>query len=62
MKNSQKVLPFPQPLEVPGAQTIICQIGDERFAIHFEIEDLPPASPLLPWKLGSKMAMPKTVK
>ena len=45
-----------------GAQTIICQIGDERFAIHFEIEDLPPASPLLPWKLGSKMAMPKIVK
>jgi hypothetical protein len=62
MKNTQKVLLFPQPLEVPGAQTIICQIGDERFAIHYEIEDLPPAAPLLPWKQGSKKAMPKIVK
>jgi hypothetical protein len=51
MKNSQKkVLPFPKPPEEPGAQTIICQIGGERFAIHYEIEDLPPAAPLLQWK------------
>jgi hypothetical protein len=62
MKNSQKVLPFPQPPKVPGAQTIICQIGEERFAIHYEIEDLPPAAPVVPWKLGFKKAIPKLLK
>ena len=62
MKNSQKVLQFPKPPEQPGAQTIICQIGDERFAIHYEIEDLPPAAPVQAWKQGSKKATPKMVK
>ena len=37
MKNSQKILPFPKPPEDPGAQTIIFQIGNERFAIHYEM-------------------------
>lgn len=62
MKNSQKILPFPKPPEDPGAQTIIFQIGNERFAIHYEIEDLPPAAPLLQWKQRAKTALPKTVK
>ena len=62
MKNSRKVLPFPKPPEEPGAQTIICQIGDERFAIHYEIEDLPPAAPPLPWRQGAKKAIPTIVK
>jgi hypothetical protein len=62
MKNSQKVLPFPRRLEVFGKQTIICEIGDERFAIHYEIEDLPPAAPVVPWKLGFKKAIPKLLK
>jgi len=45
MKNRQKkVLQFPTPPEEPRAQTILCQIGNERFAIHYEIEDLPPLS------------------
>jgi hypothetical protein len=45
MQNSQKkVLQFPKPLEEPGAQPIICQIGADRFAIHYRIEDLPPAA------------------
>ena len=48
MRNSQKkVLPFPKPREEPGAHTIVCQIGDERFAIHYEIEDLPPVAPVV---------------
>jgi hypothetical protein len=51
MKNSPKnVLPFPIPPKEPGASTIVIQIGDERFAIHWEIEELPPVPPLLPWK------------
>jgi hypothetical protein len=63
MKNSQKkVLQFPKPPEEPGAQTIVCQIGNERFAIHYEIEDLPPAAPLLLWKPGAKKATAKMVK
>jgi len=50
MKNhNKKVLPFPAPPEEPAASTIIVQIGSERFAIHYEIEDLPPVAPLLPW-------------
>jgi hypothetical protein len=43
-KTKSKILPFPTPKE-PTSQTIVCQIGRERFAIHFEIEDLPPAAP-----------------
>ena len=46
-KSEKKVLPFPTPPKEPAATTIICQIGNERFAIHWEIEDLPPAAPLL---------------
>ena len=63
MKNhNKKVLPFPASPEEPGAQTIICQIGDERFAIHYEIEDLPPAAPLLPWRRAIETAAAKIAK
>lgn len=62
MKNSQKILQFPKPLEEPAAQPIICQIGAERFAIHYRIEDLPPAAPLLPWRRGAKKTTPQIVK
>ena len=44
-KNDKKVLPFPPPPPGSTDQTVICQIGRERFAIHFEFEDLPPAAP-----------------
>jgi hypothetical protein len=55
MKNSKKkVLPFPKPPEEPAASTIVVQIGKERFAIHWEIEELPPAAPLLLWKRAAK--------
>jgi hypothetical protein len=58
MKNSQKkVLPFPEPPEEPAASPIVVQIGSERFAIHWEIEDLPPAAaPLVLWKRPAKRA------
>ena len=48
--NNEKVLPFPKPREEPEGSTIIVRIGTDRFAIHYEIEDLPPAAPLLWWK------------
>jgi hypothetical protein len=46
-KSEKKVLPFPTPPIEPAASTLICQIGNERFAITWVIEDLPPAAPLL---------------
>ena len=64
MKNRKKyVLPFPEPTEEPGTSTIIAQIGSERFAIHMQIEDLPPAAPpLVMWKRRPKKAPSKIVK
>jgi len=54
MKNSKKVLPFPKPPEKPEASTIVVQIGSERFAIHWEIEELPPVAPLVQWIRAAK--------
>jgi hypothetical protein len=46
MKNRRNnVLPFPKPPEAPETRAIIAQIGSERFAIHIQIEDLPPPRP-----------------
>jgi len=60
MKNSQKkVLPFPTPPEEPAPSTIVVQIGTDRFAIHWEIEELPPAAPPLLWMPGSKKGAAK---
>lgn len=42
-KNENKILPFPPPASDPARNTIIAQIGRERFAIRYEFEDLPPA-------------------
>jgi hypothetical protein len=50
--EKKKILPFPPP--PPAANTITCQIGKERFAIHYEIEDLPPVAPLLVLKTPAK--------
>jgi hypothetical protein len=55
MKNrKKKVLPFPTPPEESAASMIVVQIGKERFAIHWEIEELPPAAPLVLWKRAAK--------
>jgi hypothetical protein len=63
MKNSRKnILPFPTPPEEPAASTIVVQIGNERFAIHWEIEDLPPAAPLIELREGGRRALSKIVK
>ena len=63
MKKSQNnVLPFPKRSEEAGVSTITVQIGNERFAIHWKTEDLPPAAPLLPSKPGAKNATLKVVR
>ena len=41
----RKVLQFPKPPEQPQTSTITVQIGGDRFAIHWQIEELPPAAP-----------------
>jgi hypothetical protein len=48
-KTKNKVLFFPPPKE-PTGQTIICQIGSDRFAIHMEVEDLPPPRAVIQFK------------
>jgi hypothetical protein len=61
--RKNNVLPFPEPPEEPGTSTIICQIGSERFAIHMQVEDLPPAPPpLLMWKRKARKAPSRIVK
>jgi hypothetical protein len=63
MKNRQKkVLPFPKPPGKPLASTLIVQIGSDRFAIHWEIEELPPALPLVVWQRRTKKAIVKVVE
>ena len=41
------VLAFPAPTKNQEKSVIIGQIGRQRFAIHYEIKDLPPATPPL---------------
>jgi hypothetical protein len=57
MENRQKkVLPFPTPPEEPVASTIIVQVGNDRFAIRWEIEELPPvARPVLSKSVPTKL-------
>ena len=63
MKNRPKnVLPFPTPPAEPLDATIIVQVGKDRFAIHWEIEELPPASPLVVWKRRAQKPPVKIVK
>jgi hypothetical protein len=63
MKNSpKKVLPFPKPPEEPAASTIVAQIGSERFALHWRIEELPPAATMVRLKRPSKQASLQIVK
>lgn len=63
MKNRKNnVLAFPKPPEEPGTSAIIAQIGSERFAIHMQVEDLPPAPPPAVKKRRAKKAPFKTVK
>jgi hypothetical protein len=63
MKNRQrKVLPFPKPLEEPADSMIVVQIGKDRFAIHWEMEELPPAAPMVLFKRRGKHATMQILK
>jgi hypothetical protein len=62
MKNRQNILPFPAPPEEPVVRTIIVQIGNERFAIHWETEDLPPAAKPSAWRKKSLTVLAQRVK
>jgi hypothetical protein len=64
MKNShKKALQFSTPPQEPAPTTIVVRIGNERFAIHWEIEDLPPeVAPLVLWKPWAKKVTAKAVK
>ena len=53
-ENEKNVLPFPAPPEKPVGTPMIFQIGGERFAIYWEIEDLPPVEPVLLWKVPQR--------
>ena len=53
-KIKKKVLSFPRPPEEPVGSIIIFQVGNDRFAIHWEIEQLPPATPLVRLKRLAK--------
>ena len=57
-ENEKNVLPFPVPPEKPAVSPMIFQIGRERIAIHWEIEDLPPVKPVLRWKAPSRKVKP----
>jgi len=61
-KNEKKILTFPKPLTESAAPIVIFQLGDDRVAIHWELEVLPPAAPLLAWNLDAKKAAAKVVK
>ena len=61
--RKNNVLLFPKPPEESEISTITCQIGSERFALHIQVEDLPPlALPLLMPKRRAKKAASKIVK
>jgi hypothetical protein len=52
----KKVLLFPSGSERPSRPEIIAQIGNERFAIRWEIEELPAAAPVLALRKEPKSA------
>jgi hypothetical protein len=64
MNNSspKKILPFPKPLGESGTSTIVVQIGDERFAIRWDIVDLPPKELLVLPKRAARKAPAKSVE
>ena len=63
MKTAQnKLLHFPKQPEESTTSPIVFQIGKERFAIHYQVENLPPVAPLLQWKRPGKKARVKRIR
>ena len=52
----RKILPFPADSDIPARPEIIVQIGDERFAIRWEIEELPTTAPVPTFRKEPKSA------
>ena len=46
-KNKKKVLAFPAPRKELADSRIVVRIGNERFAIHYHVEELPPSTPVI---------------
>jgi hypothetical protein len=65
LMNNNKVLPFPKPPREPEPSKIVVQIGNERFAIHYQMEELPPVPPVPPlllWKRPGKKATTRIMR
>ena len=59
MKNHQKkLLLFPMPPAETANSKIVVQIGSERFAIRWDIEELPPAAQVIVMKRRAKKVDP----
>jgi hypothetical protein len=56
-KTKNKILYFPPPKE-PIGQTITCQAGTQRFAIHMQVEDLPPLPPVIQFRSPPRKSQP----
>jgi len=56
MNKNGKILKFPKPPPKSAASIVIFQLGDDRVAIRWEIEVLPPPAPVLFCKPGTKKA------
>jgi hypothetical protein len=54
MKKNKKILPFPAPFKEPNAPIVIFTLGDKRVAVRWEVAELPPPAPVLPWKPAKK--------
>ena len=63
MKTTRnKVLQFPKPPEESKTSPIVVQIGNERFAIHYRMEELPADTATAAVKAPRQKATAKIVK
>jgi hypothetical protein len=53
-KKMKQVLPFPAPLKERSDWIVIFELGDKRVAVRWEVQALPPPSPLLQWNPEAK--------
>lgn len=50
-KRKQKPIPFPPRAEPePAKEMILFVLGDDRYAIRYEVTKLPPVAPVVPIK------------
>jgi len=56
VEKNDNILRFPERRPKAPTSMIIFQLGDDRVAIRWEIEVLPPPAPVLSWKPAAKKA------